>query len=81
MRAKKALISVYNKEGVVELAKVLSEKFGYEIISTGGTFKKLAENGILSGLCLSDDEMLWCATETADVKTLDRAVKLVGEAI
>lgn len=46
MRAKKALISVYNKEGVVELAKVLSEKFGYEIISTGGTFKKLAENGI-----------------------------------
>ena len=39
MRAKKALISVYNKEGVVELAKVLSEKFGYEIISTGGPFK------------------------------------------
>ena len=46
MRAKKALISVYNKEGVVELAKVLSDKFGYEIISTGGTFKKLTENGI-----------------------------------
>ena len=43
--------------------------------------KKLAENGILSGLCLSDDEMLWCATETADVKALDRAVKLAGEAI
>lgn len=46
MRAQKALISVYDKEGIVELAKVLSEKFNYEIISTGGTYKKLTENGI-----------------------------------
>lgn len=46
MRARKALISVYDKEGIVELAKVLSEKFNYEIISTGGTFKKLTESGI-----------------------------------
>ena len=42
---KRALISVSDKSGVVELAKEL-EKLGYEIISTGGTHKILAENGI-----------------------------------
>jgi phosphoribosylaminoimidazolecarboxamide formyltransferase/IMP cyclohydrolase len=46
MRTKKALISVYNKEGIVELAKILSVKYGYDIISTGGTFKELTLNGI-----------------------------------
>ena len=40
-----ALISVYDKEGVVDLAKGLI-KLGYKIISTGGTGKKLKENGI-----------------------------------
>jgi len=42
---KRALISVSNKEGVVEFARGL-EKLGYEIISTGGTFKTLHEAGI-----------------------------------
>lgn len=42
---KKALISVFNKEGVVELAKEL-EAQNYEIISTGGTFKLLKEEGL-----------------------------------
>jgi phosphoribosylaminoimidazolecarboxamide formyltransferase/IMP cyclohydrolase len=42
---KKALISVANKQGVVEFAKVLKD-FGFEIIATGGTQKLLKENKI-----------------------------------
>ncbi|WP_191987372.1 bifunctional phosphoribosylaminoimidazolecarboxamide formyltransferase/IMP cyclohydrolase [Companilactobacillus jidongensis] len=42
---KKALISVSDKTGVVEFAQSLIEK-GYEIISTGGTYKKLQENNV-----------------------------------
>ena len=42
---KRALISVSNKEGVVEFAQGL-EKLGYEIISTGGTYKTLADAGV-----------------------------------
>ncbi|NPA50372.1 MAG: bifunctional phosphoribosylaminoimidazolecarboxamide formyltransferase/IMP cyclohydrolase [Epsilonproteobacteria bacterium] len=41
----RALISVSNKEGVVDFAKSLQE-LGWEIISTGGTYKKLKEAGI-----------------------------------
>lgn len=41
----KALISVSDKTGIVEFAKEL-EKLGIEIISTGGTYKKLKEEGI-----------------------------------
>ncbi len=39
---KRALISVFNKEGIVDFAKGLID-LGYEIISTGGTFKLLKE--------------------------------------
>ena len=42
---KRALISVYDKTGVVEFSKFLIEK-GMEIISTGGTYRHLKENGI-----------------------------------
>ncbi|AYD40948.1 bifunctional phosphoribosylaminoimidazolecarboxamide formyltransferase/IMP cyclohydrolase PurH [Clostridium fermenticellae] len=42
---KRALISVFNKSGVLDLAKFLIEK-DVEIISTGGTYKHLKENGI-----------------------------------
>ena len=42
---KRALISVFDKEGVLELSKFLEEN-GVEIISTGGTYKYLKENGI-----------------------------------
>ncbi|HOL82086.1 MAG TPA: bifunctional phosphoribosylaminoimidazolecarboxamide formyltransferase/IMP cyclohydrolase, partial [Ignavibacteriales bacterium] len=42
---KRALISVFDKTGIVELAKSLVEN-NYEIISTGGTFKLLKEQGI-----------------------------------
>ncbi|MFY9083738.1 bifunctional phosphoribosylaminoimidazolecarboxamide formyltransferase/IMP cyclohydrolase [Aliarcobacter cryaerophilus] len=41
----RALISVSDKSGVVNFAKEL-EKLGYEIISTGGTYSKLKEEGI-----------------------------------
>lgn len=41
----KALISVSDKTGIVEFAKRL-EKQGVEIISTGGTYKKLKEEGV-----------------------------------
>ena len=42
---KRALISVYDKEGVVELAKGL-ETLNWEIVSTGGSFRKLREAGV-----------------------------------
>jgi len=42
---KRALISVSNKQGVVEFARGL-EQLGYELISTGGTFKTLQEADI-----------------------------------
>ncbi len=41
----RALISVSDKTGIVEFAKELSS-LGIEIISTGGTYKKLKESGI-----------------------------------
>lgn len=43
---KRAIISVYNKTGLIEFAKQLVENFNYEIISTGGTKKALENAGI-----------------------------------
>ena len=45
MKIKRALLSVSDKTGIVELGKFLSEK-GVEIISTGGTMKALREAGV-----------------------------------
>ncbi len=42
---KRALVSVTNKEGVVEFCKGL-EKLGFEIVSTGGTLNKLVSEGV-----------------------------------
>ncbi|MBL7129045.1 MAG: bifunctional phosphoribosylaminoimidazolecarboxamide formyltransferase/IMP cyclohydrolase, partial [Ignavibacteria bacterium] len=42
---KRALISVYDKNGIVEFANEL-KNFDYELISTGGTYKLLKENNI-----------------------------------
>lgn len=42
---KRALISVFEKEGIIEFAKELI-KLNWEIISTGGTYKVLKENNI-----------------------------------
>ncbi|EIE4558730.1 bifunctional phosphoribosylaminoimidazolecarboxamide formyltransferase/IMP cyclohydrolase [Campylobacter lari] len=41
----KALISVSDKEGVVEFASELA-KLGFELLSTGGTYKLLKENSL-----------------------------------
>jgi phosphoribosylaminoimidazolecarboxamide formyltransferase/IMP cyclohydrolase len=45
MEIKTALISVSNKEGIIELAKFLQEK-NVKIISSGGTYSLLKEKGI-----------------------------------
>ncbi|MEF9986922.1 MAG: bifunctional phosphoribosylaminoimidazolecarboxamide formyltransferase/IMP cyclohydrolase [Bacteroidales bacterium] len=42
---KRALISVYNKDGILEIAKILADN-GVEILSTGGTYNFLQENSI-----------------------------------
>ena len=42
---KRALISVYDKDGVLDFAKFLVSK-DVEIVSTGGTYRYLKENGI-----------------------------------
>ena len=42
---KRALISVFDKTGILEFAQFLDKK-GVEIVSTGGTYKFLKENGL-----------------------------------
>ena len=42
---KRALVSVFDKDGILDFSKFLQEK-GVEIISTGGTYKHLKDNGI-----------------------------------
>ncbi len=64
---KRALISVTDKTGVVKFAKELSE-MGYEIISTGGTLKEIAN----SGVCVTPVDSVTDFPEILDgrVKTL-----------
>ena len=45
IQVKRALLSVFDKEGIVELAQLLVTK-NIEILSTGGTAKTLRENNI-----------------------------------
>ena len=45
MKIKRALLSVSDKTGIIELAKFLHEN-GIEIISTGGTMKAIKDAGI-----------------------------------
>jgi phosphoribosylaminoimidazolecarboxamide formyltransferase/IMP cyclohydrolase len=67
----KALISVSDKTGIVELAEEL-RAMGVDIISTGGTYKKLKEHGI-------------AATEISDLtgfpECLDGRVKTLHPAV
>ena len=42
---RRALVSVTNKEGIIEFCQGL-EKLGFEIVSTGGTYKKLSEANV-----------------------------------
>jgi phosphoribosylaminoimidazolecarboxamide formyltransferase/IMP cyclohydrolase len=62
---KRALISVSDKSGIVEFAKVLTE-LGFEILSTGGTAKALRE----AGLTVTD-----VAAYTGSPEILDGRVK------
>ncbi len=66
---KKVLISVANKEGIVELAKVL-QKMSFEIIATSGTAKQLQENGIIA-VKISD---YIGGPESTRVKTLSQRI-------
>lgn len=45
-KIKRVLISAFDKAGVVDFAKTLQQEFGIEILSTGGTARKLTEAGI-----------------------------------
>ena len=45
MARKRALLSVFRKDGIVELARGLAER-GYEIVSTGGTADTLRKAGV-----------------------------------
>ena len=44
-KTKKALISVFYKDGILDFARYLAGN-GWEILSTGGTKKHLQENGV-----------------------------------
>lgn len=46
IKIKRALISVTDKTGVVDFARVLVNDFGVEIVSTGGTAKALTDAGV-----------------------------------
>jgi phosphoribosylaminoimidazolecarboxamide formyltransferase/IMP cyclohydrolase len=46
VRIKRALVSVTDKTGVAEFCRTLTEEFGVEIVSTGGTAKALADAGV-----------------------------------
>ncbi|RNL45731.1 bifunctional phosphoribosylaminoimidazolecarboxamide formyltransferase/IMP cyclohydrolase [Paraeggerthella hongkongensis] len=45
-KVKRVLMSVTDKTGVVDFARVLVEEFGAEVISTGGTARVIAEAGV-----------------------------------
>jgi phosphoribosylaminoimidazolecarboxamide formyltransferase/IMP cyclohydrolase len=45
-RIERAIVSVFDKKGVLEFVKVLVNEFGIEILSTGGTGDLLEDNGI-----------------------------------
>ena len=50
---KRALVSVTNKDGIVDFCKGLVE-LGFEIVSTGGTMAKLQEENIA---CIAIDDV------------------------
>ncbi|HMF31865.1 MAG TPA: bifunctional phosphoribosylaminoimidazolecarboxamide formyltransferase/IMP cyclohydrolase [Candidatus Lokiarchaeia archaeon] len=45
-KIQRALISVFDKAGVVDFARQLKDEFGVEILSTGGTARSLQEAGV-----------------------------------
>ena len=67
--SKKAIISVANKEGIVEFARELKD-LKFEIIATGGTHKLLSDNGI-QVIKISD---YTGGSESERVKTLSQRI-------
>tara|TARA_Y100001968_G_C19426134_1_gene754452 strand:- start:226 stop:1761 length:1536 start_codon:yes stop_codon:yes gene_type:complete len=67
----KAILSVYDKKGIEELAKVLSNN-GFDLISTGGTYKKIIESPSLANIKVSQVSDITKSPEILDgrVKTL-----------
>ena len=45
MKNRRALISVYHKEGIVEFAQNLAD-LGWKLLSTGGTARLMRESGL-----------------------------------
>ena len=68
---KRALISVSDKTGVIEFSKALVE-LGYEIISTGGTYRALADAGL---------SVVEVADVTGFAECLDGRVKTLHPAV
>jgi phosphoribosylaminoimidazolecarboxamide formyltransferase/IMP cyclohydrolase len=71
MSQKRALVSVYRKDGIVELARGLVSR-GYEILSTGGTAEALANGGV---------KVTGVAEATGFPEILDGRVKTLHPAI
>jgi AICAR transformylase/IMP cyclohydrolase PurH len=46
IKIRRALLSVYDKTGLVDFARALHDEFGIELISTGGTAKALKDAGL-----------------------------------
>ena len=46
IKIRRALLSVYDKTGLVDFARALHEEFGIELISTGGTARTLKDAGL-----------------------------------
>ncbi|MCL1918366.1 MAG: bifunctional phosphoribosylaminoimidazolecarboxamide formyltransferase/IMP cyclohydrolase [Peptococcaceae bacterium] len=63
--ARRALLSVSDKTGIVDFAKGLAE-LGFELVSTGGTYKKLTDNGL---------DVLYISAVTEFPEILDGRVK------
>jgi phosphoribosylaminoimidazolecarboxamide formyltransferase/IMP cyclohydrolase len=45
-KIERAIISVFDKGGLVDFAKTLADEFNVEILSTGGTGRLLEQNGV-----------------------------------
>jgi phosphoribosylaminoimidazolecarboxamide formyltransferase/IMP cyclohydrolase len=71
MTTRRALLSVWEKSGIVTLGKSLSD-MGWEILSTGGTSRKLREAGI---------EVIDVSEATGHPECFDGRVKTLHPAI
>jgi phosphoribosylaminoimidazolecarboxamide formyltransferase/IMP cyclohydrolase len=45
-KIERVIVSVFDKEGIIDFVKILVDEFGVEILSTGGTGRLLEKNGI-----------------------------------